>query len=218
MTEFPEDFRSIIKTAAMEHFEDVAAAVDSAYQQIIELEDFAEFQEKLIRHSIQEHVYDFRHQTATDLKRRNGDFGGPAKVGTSTGAANRVAAMCFLDSYPIDGRSLGSILGKELPALRDAAIGRGRGAFVDAAVCSALIPLVKEDKEVRQCVTDKKAEAIHGRARAAAEHIGLEATIHGMTPISPMNPSTNGHAKQTASPTQPLRGRKPKAAQVAVAN
>lgn len=216
MTDIPEDFRSIIKAATLEHFEDVSAAVDSAYEQIIEMDDFAEFQEKLVRHSIQEHVYDFRHKTATDLKRRNGDFGGPAKVGTSTGAANRVAAMCFLDSYPIDGRSLGSILGKELPALRDAAIGRGRGAFVDAAVCSALIPLVAEEKEVRQCVSDKKAEAIHGKAKALADNIGLEAMTK-QTPILAV-PSTNGHARGLVAKTTEMRGRKTKAAKVAVAN
>lgn len=215
MTDYPETLRSIIKAAAVEHQESIDDAVDSAFKQIEKLDDYSEWIEKMVRQAIREMIHQARHETNTDFRRSNGEFGGPAKVGTATGAANRVAAMCLLDSYAIGGTSLGSILGSELPAIRDSQITKGRGCFFNAALCSALIPLVADDKSVRECVTEKKARQIF---KAAQSKSMVNAAGMKTEPIGVLPHSTNGHASMPLSPNRPVRGRKTKAAKVAVAN
>ena len=178
LEDYQRRFQSIITACANKYEDDPQKAADTAYKQLIRQDWFEEFRETLVRHSIREHIWDVRHRNTLALKNRAGAFGGPAKVGTGTGAANAVAAMSFLDRYAIDGRSLGSVLGAELPLIRDKCLARGRGEVTNAAVCSALIQLVPADKTVRDCVSNEKAESIHRTAKCASAHIGICSPKH----------------------------------------
>lgn len=153
--EYPESLCAIIRSAAEKHRGDIDAAVNQAFGDWQESDEYADWVDEMVRGQIRNMIHDVRHADNVTIRRNAGDFGGPSKVGVS--AANQVIEKSLLDTYSINGRRLGDILGKELSAIANGERERATGCIVNARLLEALKPLVSDDKSVRQCVKDKKA-------------------------------------------------------------
>lgn len=205
---YPASCLKIAATSAAKYPDSIDSAAEQAERAIRKLPEFAETVDKMVTQTIRSLIHEARHKSNIAL--RAGEFGGPAKVGLSTGAANRVI-VGLLDSYVIAGRCLGSLVGSELLGLRDAESERATGLLFNAAICEALAPLVPADKTVRECVSEAKVKAIFKTIQAG----GTAAVLQKPKASVPTPANTNGRAIGTTTPTKPLPGRKPKVRAVA---
>lgn len=156
MTDYPDSLLSIIANAAEQHREDIDQAVECAEKAWLADESAPEFAAQLVRQALRELIHGYRHRMNVSLRKAAGEFGGPAKVvpGEVTSA---IAERALLDSYTIAGRTLGSILGKELPSLQKTEQEKSDGAAFNARLCERLAAIVPEDKTVREVVTERQA-------------------------------------------------------------
>jgi hypothetical protein len=154
----PEALLTFVKEAIVAtQNTDVDSATKLAYSRWRKHPDYETHRDAMIEEFVRSVVCDQRHATNKNLRRDAGDFGGGAKVSLSTGAVNRVMEQCLLDTYVINGKRLGDILGSELPEFAKAERERASGHAVNAALCERLQPLVGKEKSVRECVKDRKA-------------------------------------------------------------
>lgn len=154
--EYPPSLRDIVSQAASQHRDDIDKAVDCAYAKWLDDPEREDFVESLERQAIREHIHFWRHRENVEMRREAGMYGGPAKVGLSTGAANRIAEQCWLETYVIGGRIVGGITGKELPAMAKSEREKADGADFNARLCMKLASMVPEEKAVRDVLTDAK--------------------------------------------------------------
>ena len=147
---------AIVAEATASHLDDISAAVDAALAECRRTSWFKDLTDELVREAILHQVHDCRHHLATTARRNAGVYGCTAKV--HAGRAETIVADLF--DYPINGRTLGSILGSELPEIAAGESERAKGHLFNARICGQLAALVPADKAVRECVSAKKLKAI----------------------------------------------------------
>lgn len=161
---YPESLTAIVQHAASEHRDNIDQAVDCAAKAWRATEERAEWLEQMELGQLRNLIHDARHQTNVAIRREAGAYAGPAKVGLSTGAANRVA-QSILDGYVICGRVLGDILGKELVPFAKIELERAEGYQFNARLCRKLAAVVPDDKTVRQVLSESKIRKLMREAR-----------------------------------------------------
>ena len=157
--QYREDIVAACKDAANANPNDIDTAVKQAFDKIRRARNYAEFVDQLAYEAVRNCVYDCRHTANVQMRRQNGNYGGPAKVESSKSqSVQSVSASLY--AYFIAGRTLGTILGEELPAIADSEDKRAEGHRFNANLCRALAPLVSDGKTVQQCVKQRKLKQI----------------------------------------------------------
>jgi len=111
LQQFPEDIRDIIHAAAVENLDDIRAAVSQAEERCRSSANWQSVIDVMVDRAITEAVYDVRHALNTARKRSQGTYGGLSKVDPACPAVIEVYKSYY--AHCIDGRTLGSLLGKE---------------------------------------------------------------------------------------------------------
>jgi len=132
-------------------------------------------------------VHDARHQSNRQLKRDTGFYGQPAKVVESDSLNIRATSEAIYDLY-IAGRTLGTLLGKELPGVALLERETGNGHLANAALCERLAKIVPQEKTVREAVSSKKCMVIWMRCRESLDDEASHSVQSRQTV-----PTTNGH-------------------------
>lgn len=157
--QYREGVIAACKAAAEEFPDDIESAVGKAFSKIQRAKNYLEFADQLVMEAVRSCVYDCRHAANVQMRKQNGSYGGPAKVESSKSkSVQSVSASLY--AYFIAGRTLGNILGEELPSIAEAEEQRAEGHRFNANLCRALAPLVAEGKTVQQCVKQRKLKQI----------------------------------------------------------
>jgi hypothetical protein len=157
--DYPASLSTVISKAAAQHPQDIDKAVTCAAKAARKLPDFSEWVDQLVNSQLRNMIHDARHSHNTRLRREAGDFGGPAKVGLSTGAANEVAKSVYM-SYAIGGTVLGAVLGSELKAIAASEHEKAQGHAFNVRLCSRLAAMVPDDKRVSEALTEGKLKRL----------------------------------------------------------
>lgn len=172
MADYPASVAKIVATAVTKHRDDIDRAVEVAKGRICLLPEYPELVDLLLTDAVRHLVNDKRHSLNVALNRAAGNYS-RASSAPDTSALNMAAAAATdYFNYFIAGRSLGDLAGAELPELADGEHEKGVGCFRNESILRALVPLVKGDKTVRQCVTAKKLEAIFLRVHTSGKGRG----------------------------------------------
>lgn len=154
----PESIRELVKQCVDQCPGDSERAADSAIEAVKKHPEFEAFRDAVWQFGVRRIANDYRHLMNVVARRKAGVYGQAAKV-TLSDAAVEVARRSILN-YSIGGRAVGTLTGEELPALRDEEVNKARGCEFNGRFLSALIPLVKGQKMVRECVSEKKAQSL----------------------------------------------------------
>lgn len=144
----------IIREADEKNPDDIPAGVAYASKKLREEPDFQSWVESFVTHSIQEMIYDVRHQKSQQIKAQAGGYVAPTKVSSSSKTTNVVLAEVY--QYRIAGRTLGLLLGSELTEIAANQSEIAEGFLFNARLCERLSRLVPEDKTVKDAVPERK--------------------------------------------------------------
>lgn len=157
--DFPDSVWDEVKASYRKYPDDIPASVREAETRIRRLPEYSELVAMLVTSSVQQLIYDARHQSNGVLRRAAGVYGGPAKVTDSgSNAVQRVYASYY--SYCIDGRTLGMIKGAELADIADNEESTANGHHFNARLCRRLAAMVPADKLVKDVVTERKLKGL----------------------------------------------------------
>jgi len=159
MANFDEALLSEISKAARKHRDDIDQAVQCAERAAKQLPGWKSWTADLIHAQIRNLIHGVRHADNVSMRRDAGDYGGPAKVDLSTGAANRIAGQSWFN-YFVAGRTLGQILGKELKGIAEGERERAEGCVFNAKLCEQLAAIVPDEKRVCDVVTETQIKRI----------------------------------------------------------
>lgn len=157
--EYAESLLEVVSKAASQHPDDIDKAVDCAAKAVRKLPEFPEWVDQLVNGQLRNMIHDARHSANTRLRRDAGEYGGPAKVGLSTGAVAEAARSVYMH-YAIGGRSLGMILGSELVSLAAAEQEKAQGHQFNVRLCQKLVEIVPADKRVSDVLTEGKLKKL----------------------------------------------------------
>ena len=154
--QIPESVKAVVQQACEQHPEDISAAVDTAEQLVHALPEYKSIVRGLIRNCIQELVYDARHVANVATKRNGGYYGGPGKV--MVGKSESVQQVYqSVYAYYIAGTTLGELLGKDIPSVREHERSIANGHLFNVRLLEWLESQgVRGDKKVREVVPEKK--------------------------------------------------------------
>ena len=156
MTDAPEQLLDMVRQAVQAHPNDIEDSLNYLVNVWGRCPARRTWAEELETRALRSMIHDCRHQLMVQMRRAHGAYGQAAKVGLSTGAANRIAEAMLLDSYSINGYILGNIPGEELESLARGEQAKAEGCAFNARLCSKLSSLVPKGKLVRDVVTEKK--------------------------------------------------------------
>lgn len=162
--EFPESILSKCREASRKHANDIPKAIEEAERNIRALPEFREWAGSLITQAISDLVYAARHTDNQAIKRRNGSYGGQAKVNPA--ASSEVKRLYDdLYQYRIGGRTLGDLKGSELKPIADHERSIAANHTLNALLLESLIkePGFDEDKPVRDFVKPQRLKTIYQR-------------------------------------------------------
>ena len=149
--------QKIASEEAIRHGDDIDAAERAAFARVRRLSAFEELVNDMIRTAIRSIIQGCRCTANEVIRRKARTPSGPAKVKPGA-ATDAVAEACY--NYFIDGRTLGSILGKELAGIAKSEAARAKGHQTNAELALRLDPIVPKDKTVRQAVKAAKLRSI----------------------------------------------------------
>lgn len=159
MATFDSALLAEVTKAARKHRDDIDHAVQCAERAVSKLPEWKDWIADLARAHLRELIHNVRHGDNVTMRRDAGEFGGPAKVDMSTGAANRIANQSWF-SYFIGGRTLGQILGKELKGLAKSEREKAEGCIFNAKLLEQLAGMVPEEKRVCDAVSETQIKRI----------------------------------------------------------
>lgn len=134
----PDAMNRIVAEAAAKYPSDINKAVVEAERRI--RRDVASDElKKLVRHSIQERIYDWRHDQNERFK--------------AAGEGNGKATEAEVYNYFIGGMVIGNVTGKMLSELAASEQEKANGHALNAAVCRKFAGVVPETKMLKRCVS-----------------------------------------------------------------
>lgn len=159
MTEYPENVLRAAEKSVLKHPNDLDKAIEQCEKSVRRLKTFDSLVDFLIHKALQDLVYEKRHTMNVSMKRAASEYGGLGKVisGHSEGLA-RAARSVYL--YHIGGSTLGALTGDQLEQIATDEQMIADGHLFNANLCLKLQPLVKKGKTVKDCVNEKKLNAI----------------------------------------------------------
>ena len=163
---------SICKACAMDNIHDAEVAFQEAKKQL-KLPELPEWIAALVDNAIREQIHYARHLSNRHLRKINGVYGGPGKVGASS-ALDAVAHDVWQESvfnHSINGWLLGDIAKEELMAMADIENEKARGSLFNAELCTRLASMCanKKGATVRECLTESQVKKVF---KAVADTLG----------------------------------------------
>ena len=158
---FPRSFLQAAEAASQKHPEDVAEAARVALEAIRGLPEFGDCVDLLVEEAVTLMVYNARQYKNKRIKTAAGHYAkkGVRKVSTAESEA-LAQAYDEVFEYCIGGRTLGSILGKEIPDLEKTQRLEAGGYLYNADLLLTLRPLVPPNKTVKQAVPRERMKRI----------------------------------------------------------
>lgn len=152
---FPDSVYAVIQEEADKHKEDIRAAVDAAMARIVKLPEYDSIVQDLVRKAIHKLVYDYRHQCVRETKGKEPMYSVQPRIVVGRSAAVHRVERSYYDIF-VCGKTLGSMLGKELLPAAEHERRIGQGHLVNARLLERLSKIVPEDKTVRNSVSERR--------------------------------------------------------------
>lgn len=163
--DFPASIRNAVAGACRKHPDDVPAAIDVAEKAIRKLPDFDTFVALMIHHSIQEMVYDDRHRFNGQLHKNAG--ADPKVIVGNSEAVLGVYGSIY--AYHVAGKTLGELLGSELPTVRATEQAIASGHLFNVALLEWVESQgVGDEQRVKDAIPEKKLAAQFRRLQKKA--------------------------------------------------
>lgn len=157
--DFSEEVLDIVRHSVAKYPNDVAKATDYAEERIRKLATFQSLVNSMITTSVQTLVYRARQTSNLALRRSAGGVGSTPKFNAAESKSFAEVEASYFNYY-IGGRTLGSVLGSELPDIISEEDAQVEAHSANAEICRALAKLVPPDKTVQQTLTDAKLKKI----------------------------------------------------------
>jgi len=168
MSELPESVLECVRKSIEEHPSNNAQAAACAEQRIKKLKIFDDIVDDLFHDYVQKLVYDQRHKLNGELRAEARARGQHPEQKVRVGESPTVrSSYADLYLFRVGGKTLGEIKGEELEALADREHRTAEGYLGRAALLRSLMPLVKPDKTVEECVKGKKLQELFEEANLA---------------------------------------------------
>lgn len=160
---------------AMRHIDDIEMALNSVKRQL-KIPKLPDWIADLVDNALREQIHFARHASNRKLRKANGLYGGPGKVGASS-VLGDVAESVYQQSvfnHTISGWLLGDIGKTELLAFAEVEDAKAAGSLFNANLCRACYQACakRNGDTVRECLKEKEVEAIF---KKIAKQVGLEA-------------------------------------------
>lgn len=165
----------ICQECAMRHIEDIEVALAEVKRQL-KIPQLPSWIMDLVSNALREQIHFARHASNRKLRKDNGAYGGPGKVGSSS-ALGDVAESVYQQSvfnHTISGWLLGDIAKTELIAFAEVEDAKAAGSVFNALLCRACYQACakREGTTVRECLKEKEVEAMF---KKIAKQMGREA-------------------------------------------
>lgn len=163
-----KEMQDVIDKCTRKWINNIDQAVSESCKRLRRLPEYNEWVESLVNNAIRGLVHEFRHGISTRIKKQNREYGQKPRTNSGSSSAVRRAAESYYD-YCIAGKSLGNMLGRELGPAARACLARSNGERFNAHLLFSLEKVVKEDKSVRDCLSNRKLGNLFKSARVAIE-------------------------------------------------
>lgn len=165
----------ICQECAMRHIDDIEVALSSVKRQL-KIPQMPDWIMDLVSNALREQIHFARHASNRKLRKDNGAYGGPGKVGASS-ALGDVAESVYQQSvfnHTISGWLLGDIDKNELIAFAEVEDSKAAGSVFNAALCRACYQACAKRKgaTVRECLKEQEVESMF---KKIAKQMGREA-------------------------------------------
>ena len=160
---------------AMRHIADIDAAM-VAVKRELKIPKLPSWILDLVDNALREQIHFARHVSNRKLRKDNGGYGGPGKVGASS-ALDDVAESIYQKSvfeHTILGWLLGDIEKSELISFAEIEDNKAAGSMFNASLCRACYQACAKRKggTVRECLKESEVEAMF---KKIAKQLGREA-------------------------------------------
>lgn len=160
---------------AMRHIDDIEMALESVKRQL-KIPQLPSWIMELVSNALREQIHYARHASNRRIRKDNGAYGGPGKVGAST-ALGDVAESVYQQSvfnHTIAGWLLGDIAKTDLIAFAEVEDSKAAGSVFNASLCRACYQACVKRKgaTVRECLKEKEVEAMF---KTISKQLGREA-------------------------------------------
>lgn len=167
----PAVILDVVAAAVGKYPDSVDASVDWAVAKITKLPEYETFIGGLVRTAIRGIIGDYRHTNNNALRNERGDFDTKSKI---TVGETVDAIVRSVYDYFIAGRTLGSLLGKELPEIAANEAAKAEGHMFNSRLCTELKKLVPDDKLVRNAVKESKLRKLFDDLKQLASPVETE--------------------------------------------
>lgn len=169
VSQFPPSVLEIIASRARANLENVDIAVDEALEGIKQLPEYKQLVEGLLRRGVRDQVYEIRHQDNRRLKNELGVYATQKVSKVAAYSASVAAAHRSVFDHCIDGRTLGSLYGRDIPELINSISRRMRGEQFNVNILLWLKNKVPQDKTVREAVDEDRLAKVYVELRTKDE-------------------------------------------------
>ena len=168
----------VLKTCqecAMRNIDDIEAAM-TAVKRRLKIPKLPEWIASLVDNALWEQIHFARHTSNRKLRKENGCYGGPGKVGASS-ALGGVAESVYQKSvfnHTIAGWLLGDIDKSDLIALAEVEDEKTSGSMFNASLCRECYRscVKRKGDTVRECLKEREVETIF---KKIAKQLGRDA-------------------------------------------
>ena len=170
-----KEILKICQDCAMRHLDDIEVALAAVKRQL-KIPQLPDWIMDLVNNALREQIHYARHASNRRIRKDNGAYGGPGKVGASS-ALGDVAEAAYRQSvfnHTISGWMLGDIAKTDLIAFAEVEDSKAAGSIFNAALCRACYQACAKRKgvTVRECLKEKEVEVMF---KTIAKQIGREA-------------------------------------------
>lgn len=165
----------VCQECAMAHIDDIELAL-TAVKRKLKIPKLPGWIAALVENALREQIHFYRHRSNRALRKANGGYGGPGKVGASS-AVDDVAEMVWQQSvfnHTIAGWRFGAIEKVDLLVFAETEDAKADGCRFNAILCreAASLCAKKRGKTVEECLAEKQVE---GLFKKIAKQLGREA-------------------------------------------
>ena len=171
MIQWPKEILGIFRKASDDNPDDITAAKKAAKRKLERRPDWPDLVERLVDEALLDKIHQMRHRSNCEIKRAlnptlssqadpptpstpKATTGPPKVVAGRSRIAGKIAQEVNYLNYFVDGRTLGSILGEELPELADQERMMGQEHYAKAALYERLSAIVPKKKRVSQAISN----------------------------------------------------------------
>ena len=165
----------LCQESAMRHIHDIEVALAEVKRKLA-VPKLPDWIATLVERALREQIHWARHISNQKLRKANGGYGGPGKVGASS-ALNDVAESVWQQSvfnHTICGWRLGQIEKEELLPFADIEDEKANGCRFNAMLCREVASLCanKKGNTVEECLTERQVKPLF---KKIAKQLGRDA-------------------------------------------